>query len=404
MLKTQHALWIATLILATQCFAAEDEYRGSLNPDLRTSLPWSAGRLAPATKQDIAMLPTPPPENSRVFAGKILAVKPGGIPAVFILSPGKDSAVYIDANLNGHFEAEERFPITPDRKSQASTDGALQVDFHQPCGPQPSTPVAVRVWESGQTWFMMNTTRVMVSGSVNIASKSRLVEYAVSCPSGTVDPRIGWQGIDLNGDGKVDNGVFSPESATADHETIVLRVGSVYVSTESVDLKTRQIVLRSHPATDYQRIELETGSILRDFAFKDADGNDHHLGEFRGRYVLLDFWASWCGPCLADMPRLKAVYDHFSRPDFEILGMNNDDNADLDKARNIVQEKQAVWTHAMGSEAQNLIRKGFRIVPYPTKILLDKEGRIVTINGSGQLPVDGDNLTATLEKCGLKAN
>jgi thiol-disulfide isomerase/thioredoxin len=247
----------------------------------------------------------------------------------------------------------------------------------------------------------MNTSKVLISGSVHLGDRDMLVQYELSCGSGTVDLRKAWQGIDVNGDGKVDAGVFSPESASADDEQIVFRVGSTFLSTEAVDLKARRVLFRAHDPSEYARIELEIGNAVPDFSFTDATGKIRRLAEFRGRYVLLDFWASWCGPCVADMPKLKQVHDRFSQGGFEILGMNYDDDDALEKAKAILREKAATWTQAMGSGARGLIGKRFRIVPFPTKILLDKAGRIVSIGQRGQLPLDGGNLADTLEKCGL---
>ena len=396
----RHAVWIIALSMAGIGLAANSQYTGSLNSELRTSLPWLAGMMKPATEQDIAMLPARPSPDSRVFVGKLSAVKKDGMAAVLVHSPDRGDYLYVDVNLDGRFEAEERFPLTTNRQAQLQTDQALLIQLQQPCAFQSTTPVSVQVTAQGDRWVLMNTSKVLVSGSVKIDGIDRLLQYQLSCSSGVVDPKNGWQGIDSNGDGTVDPSVFSPESATADGESIVFRVGSAFVSTETVDLKARKVVLRSHPASDYERIELVAGSVVPDFSFTDATGKVRRLQEFRGKYLLLDFWASWCGPCVADMPKLKQVYDRFSPGGFEILGMNNDDDEAIKKANAIIRDKAAIWTHAMGSAARTIIRKRFRIVPFPTKILLDKEGRIVSIQQE-PLPLDSGNLANTLEKCGL---
>jgi hypothetical protein len=116
-------------MIAGRGLADGNEYRGTLEPNLRTSLPWSAGMLQPASEQDLSMLPTKPPEKSRVFAGRIHAVKRGGVPALFIYSPAGKSTLYVDTNLNGRLDVEERFAVTPDRESEISTDGACESRF-----------------------------------------------------------------------------------------------------------------------------------------------------------------------------------------------------------------------------------------------------------------------------------
>lgn len=76
-------------------------------------------------------------------------------------------------------------------------------------------------------------------------------------------------------------------------EPVVFRVGTHYVSTKSVDLGTGDIVMPAYPALDDDRIKRQLGVTVPDFAYQDLDGNPHRLGEFRGKYLLLDFWGIW---------------------------------------------------------------------------------------------------------------
>lgn len=360
-----------------------------------------AGSMKPAAEAEIAMLPARPPQDSRVFQGT-LSASGREVPAMFVQSPDAAEYLYADANLDGRFGEDEQFPLRSDREPRHETAGALKIQLKLPCGFQATTPVSVRVFARGDRWMLMNTARVLVSGSVVIDGIDTLVQYQVSCSSGSVDPQNCWLGIDSNHDGRVDSGVYSPESASAGGESVVFRAGSAFVSTESVDLRTRTVILKLHPASDYRRIELEIGNVLPDYSFVDAAGKHRRLREFLGKYVLLDFWTSWCGPCVADMPKLKEVQERFRAQGFEILGMNGDDPEGLEKARVIIRESAATWTHAIGPEATALVKKRFRIVPFPTKILVDREGRIVSIGQNGQLPLDSGNLAGTLQQLGLR--
>ena len=78
------------------------------------------------------------------------------------------------------------------------------------------------------------------------------------------------------------------------------------------------------------RPTLDVGSVAPDFAFADLDGGRHRLADFRGRVVLLVFWATWCGPCRAEAPTIAEVYERYRDQGLVVIGMNpNDPLADV---------------------------------------------------------------------------
>lgn len=121
----------------------------------------------------------------------------------------------------------------------------------------------------------------------------------------------------------------------------------------------------------------EVGAVAPDFALPDINGEMLRLSDLRGRYVLLDFWGSWCGPCRASIPSLVALYDKLKGENFEMIGIAIDENSDA-RWREVVAEEKMTWRHlndrhsAPGEE----FRLRYAIMGVPACFLIDPEGRI----------------------------
>jgi len=113
-----------------------------------------------------------------------------------------------------------------------------------------------------------------------------------------------------------------------------------------------------------------------DFSASDITGNPLTLSNFKGKIVLLDFWATWCPPCRAEIPNLLDIFRKYSGRDFVIISVSLD--RDTAYAGKFVQEKGMNWRHIMDRDAASRIADLYQIQYIPSTLILDRMGRIVT--------------------------
>lgn len=124
------------------------------------------------------------------------------------------------------------------------------------------------------------------------------------------------------------------------------------------------------------------------FTLKDLSGADRQLSDFKGKYVLVDFWGTWCAPCIEALPKIKKTYAKLDKSKFEVVGIC----VDCDGLKNFVKENELSWVQLEGDDdvADAYLVKGF-----PTMFLIDPDGKVV--GNDSTIPSLNTHLLATME-------
>jgi len=127
---------------------------------------------------------------------------------------------------------------------------------------------------------------------------------------------------------------------------------------------------------------LKVGATFPDFADQDLNGAPLSMGKFRGKVVLVDFWATWCGPCITELPNLQAAYAKYHDKGFEIVGISLD--RDEAKLKSFLAEQKMTWPqHFNGKDEKTDLAVKYGVNSIPATYLLDAEGKIVAKNLRG---------------------
>jgi peroxiredoxin len=140
-------------------------------------------------------------------------------------------------------------------------------------------------------------------------------------------------------------------------------------------MKTKSVMagllLTVFAATSLASSGLE-GQQAPDFALKSATGENLRLSEYRGDVVMINFWATWCGPCRQEMPLLNELYNRYQRVGFNLLGVNIDD--DSSRAMKMATELGVSFPVLFDSRKE--VSKLYEVNAMPVTVLVDREGNV----------------------------
>jgi thiol-disulfide isomerase/thioredoxin len=229
---------------------------------------------------------------------------------------------------------------------------------------------------------LMNYSATRRAGEVTIDGAP--MKFLIGGSQGLYDsPYVSLQ-IDLNRDGK-----FDPVVEAYKNSEKYFNIG-----TKSYDFKTdrygRSVTFTEAAEPRAARAVLLPGYAPPDMPFTDLDGKVRHLSDFRGSVVLLDFWGTWCGPCVAATPELVGLYEKYHSRGFEIVGVDSGDSRE--QLMKFMADKKMTWTQTMESDKGPLATL-FRVSGWPTYFIIGRDGRFVTGADTG-----GQTLAADLAK------
>jgi thiol-disulfide isomerase/thioredoxin len=402
------SLCLALLIVIPLIAAADNEYTGKFDSELvanREDLEQVI--FKPLRDMSKIKIAKPPDSDATLSAGRLYHASSDKSAILALLVEPENEQPYLlaDIDLNSSFDETERFDLDQGEDDnpyiwEAVINQPLKEGFFRafPMYVQYFKEVRIDEMNEGDR-LVLESRGAFARGTVDIEGRKTMVQYDYNPRSKKVSATTGKLGVDCDGDGQIDMDRFSPEAAEAREETVVFRAGSVYVSTKRADLEKNQIVLKSHPASDYKRVELKVGEAMPDFEFTDFAGRKRKLSEFRGKYVLIDFWGMWCPPCRGELPYLKAAYSRFQARGFEILGMNTDEAEIMSQVKSALEKNGMNWAQAKRESILGIIRS-LRIHSYPTTVLLDPEGKVVSLNNTkkGEPALRGRDLLRSLDR------
>jgi len=113
-------------------------------------------------------------------------------------------------------------------------------------------------------------------------------------------------------------------------------------------------------------------AVAPDFTLRSTDGRNMRLDELRGQVVLVNFWATWCGPCREEMPRLNALYEKYRRSGFVLLGVNVDD----DPATALATASKLAVSFPVLLDTDKKVSKLYALETMPSTLLMDRDGKV----------------------------
>lgn len=382
-------------MLAPSCALARQQFHGKLNSHLSIGvgyIPLMWKQATPAQRAALGSLIT---ASDQVWTGN-LSFGPAAalhFKAALVKTKSGSYCLYVDRNHTGRLTAADRITIHPGTKSQPMPSATFTLPLQS--GPFKTFPIAVMVpagsfVSTGNVPYpILESAPGGVKGIVQLPHRKLLVSYQYNLAEGKINLAKAKEGMDLNGNGKID--FFGEQNYPSHGRLPVFHLGHLFLRTRSVNLKTGAITLDSLPASALAgRIFWEDGETLPNFPLTPFTGPRTTFAKIKGKYTIVDFWASWCEPCMAQFPVLKKAYAKYHSRGLQILGINGDKSSKA--ALSALAKVHAPWPEARGGK---LVSR-FQITGWPSEMILDANRKVVASSSNQSL--EGEFLNKALVK------
>lgn len=309
----------------------------------------------------------------------------------------KGYVIYVDLNANGDLSDDQPLRFEKQNGWYSCLFRATVHDLKK--DPQQTYPLTLKLEISqitppGQTQpqlFMSIHAITTRRGVIHVGQKD--VAFSLKGRLGIYDGESSDIYFDLDGDGQLDQGLNSMERYFPSDKYVNIGETSYEFA---VDRYGRSLTLKPLAEKLPPRPTLLPGYAAPDFTFTGLDGKAHKLSDYRGKVVLLDFWGTWCGPCVAAVPKLTEAYDKYRARGFEIVGVDANDTEE--KLREFITAKKLTWIQDREEET-GPVHRLYRVVAWPSYFLIGKDGTIVATGiGSRNLLAEMEQLMAAAEK------
>lgn len=157
---------------------------------------------------------------------------------------------------------------------------------------------------------------------------------------------------------------------------------SVKLAREIIDINASEWFVEQALGFQYEAEKLGVGSIAPNFIAKTIQGDEISLSDLKGKIIILEFWATWCGPCIPEIPHLKAIDNKYLENEVQIIGISLD--SDLKKLNEFITDQEMRWPQVQQAEKyDDDISKLYNVYVIPRSFIVDRTGMIVAKNKKG---------------------